>query len=69
MLAPTLTGPQYLAQGLKLVLSPGLRLFVLLPLAVNTLLFIGMISGVYSTIYVATPVVLLWHKDAKAAKA
>ena len=33
MLAPTLTGPQYLAQGLKLVLSPGLRLFVLLPLA------------------------------------
>ena len=43
MLAPTLTGPQYLAQGLKLVLSPGLRLFVLLPLAVNTLLFIGMI--------------------------
>ena len=44
MLAPTLTGPQYLAQGLKLVLSPGLRLFVLLPLAVNTLLFIGMIA-------------------------
>ncbi len=43
MLAPTLTGPQYLAQGLRLVLSPGLRLFVLLPLAVNTLLFIGMI--------------------------
>ena len=37
MLAPTLTGPQYLAQGLKLVLSPGLRLFVLLPLLVNLL--------------------------------
>ena len=35
MLAPTLTGPQYLAQGLKLVLSPGLRLFVLLPLLLN----------------------------------
>ncbi|MDG9924292.1 MULTISPECIES: sulfate transporter CysZ [unclassified Pseudomonas] len=40
---PALSGPQYLGQGLKLVLSPGLRLFVLLPLAVNTLLFIGLI--------------------------
>ena len=27
------------------------------------LLFIGMISGVYSTVYVATPVVLLWHRE------
>ena len=35
----------------------------------SLLLFVGMISGVYSTIYVATPVVLLWHKDAKLAKA
>lgn len=43
MPTPALTGPQYLGQGLKLVLSPGLRLFVLLPLAVNTLLFIGLI--------------------------
>ncbi|WP_252274436.1 sulfate transporter CysZ [Pseudomonas subflava] len=43
MLAPALSGPQYLSQGLKLVLSPGLRLFVLLPLAVNTLLFVGLI--------------------------
>jgi CysZ protein len=40
---PALSGPQYLGQGLKLVLSPGLRLFVLLPLAINTLLFIGLI--------------------------
>jgi CysZ protein len=40
---PALSGPQYLGEGLKLVLSPGLRLFVLLPLAVNTLLFIGLI--------------------------
>ena len=37
--APVLSGPQYLREGLKLVLSPGLRLFVLLPLAVNLLLF------------------------------
>ena len=44
MPAPVLSGPQYLREGLKLVLSPGLRLFVLLPLAVNTLLFIGMIA-------------------------
>lgn len=39
-----LSGPQYLGAGLKLVLSPGLRLFVLLPLAINTLLFIGLIT-------------------------
>jgi CysZ protein len=43
MLNPALSGPQYLSEGLKLVLSPGLRLFVLLPLAVNTLLFLGLI--------------------------
>ena len=43
MLNPALSGPQYLGEGLKLILSPGLRLFVLLPLAVNTLLFIGLI--------------------------
>lgn len=30
-------------------------------------LFIGMISGVYSTIYVATPVVMFWHRTKKAA--
>src|SRR5690606_42104485 len=29
---PVLSGPQYLRQGLRLMLSPGLRLFVLLPL-------------------------------------
>ena len=29
----------------------------------SLLLFIGMISGVYSTIYVATPIVLIWHRD------
>ena len=43
MPTPALSGPQYLGQGLKLVLSPGLRLFVLLPLTANTLLFIGLI--------------------------
>jgi SecD/SecF fusion protein len=32
-------------------------------------LFIGMISGVYSTIYVATPVVMFWHTSKKTAKA
>ena len=42
--APVLSGPQYLREGLKLVLSPGLRLFVLLPLAVNLILFVSMIS-------------------------
>ena len=38
MPAPALSGPQYLREGLKLVLSPGLRLFVLLPLAINLVL-------------------------------
>ena len=44
MPAPALSGPQYLGEGLKLVLSPGLRLFVLLPLTVNLLLFAGLIG-------------------------
>ena len=43
MPAPVLSGPQYLREGLKLVLSPGLRLFVLLPLAINLVLFVGLI--------------------------
>ncbi|WP_139668679.1 sulfate transporter CysZ [Pseudomonas sp. F16(2018)] len=43
MQAPVLSGPQYLREGLKLVLSPSLRLFVLMPLAVNLLLFGGLI--------------------------
>jgi len=41
---PALSGPHYLGEGLKLVLSPGLRLFVLLPLTVNLLLFAGLIT-------------------------
>ncbi|MFJ4141272.1 sulfate transporter CysZ [Pseudomonas sp. NPDC089734] len=43
MPAPALTGPQYLSEGLKLILSPGLRLFVLLPLSINLVLFGGLI--------------------------
>ena len=43
MPAPVLSGPQYLREGLRLVLSPGLRLFVLLPLAINLVLFVGLI--------------------------
>ncbi len=44
MSAPLLSGPDYLREGLKLVLSPGLRLFVLLPLAINLILFIALIG-------------------------
>jgi CysZ protein len=40
---PVLSGPHYLRHGLKLVLSPGLRLFVLLPLSINLALFVGLI--------------------------
>ncbi len=43
MPAPVLSGPQYLKEGLKLVLSPGLRLFVLLPLTINLILFVALI--------------------------
>ncbi|MEX5669984.1 sulfate transporter CysZ, partial [Pseudomonas neuropathica] len=42
MPAPVLSGPQYLREGLRLVLSPSLRLFVLLPLAINLVLFVGL---------------------------
>ncbi|WP_373416363.1 sulfate transporter CysZ [Pseudomonas sp. ABC1] len=41
--AATLSGPQYLREGLRLVLSPGLRLFVILPISVNLLLFSALI--------------------------
>lgn len=44
MSAPVLSGPDYLREGLKLVLSPGLRLFVLLPLAINLILFVALIG-------------------------
>ncbi|MDI6527103.1 sulfate transporter CysZ [Pseudomonas otitidis] len=44
MPAPALSGPQYLGEGLKLILRPGLRLFVLLPLTLNLLLFIALIG-------------------------
>ncbi|WP_334107435.1 sulfate transporter CysZ [Methylobacillus sp.] len=41
------SGPRYVLQGLKLLLSPGLRLFVLLPLLINLALFAAMVY--YST--------------------
>ena len=44
MPAPSLSGPHYLREGLHLVLSPGLRLFVLLPLSINLLLFAALIG-------------------------
>ena len=44
MPAPVLSGPQYLREGLNLVLSPGLRLFVLLPLTINLILFVALVG-------------------------
>ena len=41
---PVLSGPEYLRHGLSHVLSPGLRLFVLLPLLVNLVLFAVLIG-------------------------
>jgi CysZ protein len=43
MSVPVLSGPQYLREGLRMVLSPELRLFVLLPLGINLVLFVGLI--------------------------
>ncbi|WP_263144035.1 sulfate transporter CysZ [Pseudomonas sp. RIT-PI-AD] len=43
MLAPALSGPQYLGEGLKLIMRPGLRGLVLLPLTLNLVLFVGLI--------------------------
>jgi CysZ protein len=43
MSRPVLSGPAYLGEGLKLITRPGLRAFVLLPLSVNLVLFIGLI--------------------------
>ena len=43
MPAPVLSGPQYLREGLKLVLIPGLSLFELLPQLINLVLFVGLI--------------------------
>lgn len=41
---PAQRGTDYFTAGFRLVLQPGLRLFVLLPLSINLLLFIGLIS-------------------------
>jgi preprotein translocase subunit SecF len=30
-------------------------------------LFVGMISGVYSTIYIASPLIISWQKKARGA--
>lgn len=44
MQSPALRGPDYFTAGLRLVMQPGLRAFVLLPLSINVLLFIGLIG-------------------------
>ena len=38
-----LTGMKYVISGFKLIIKPGIRLYVLLPLLINTLLFAGVI--------------------------
>ncbi|WP_372864705.1 sulfate transporter CysZ [Spongiibacter sp.] len=39
MSSPRLSGPQYLMRGFQLLRLPGIRLFAMLPLAINTLIF------------------------------
>lgn len=41
---PVLSGPGYLREGLKLLMRPGLRLFVLIPLGINLLLFCALVG-------------------------
>lgn len=43
-------GPAYLAQGFRILLQPGFRLFLLVPLAVNIVLFVLLIMWAYSMI-------------------
>ena len=43
MHAQPLGGPQYLNAGFKMIMRPGLRKFVLLPLSINILVFFGLI--------------------------
>ncbi|GGJ92891.1 sulfate transporter CysZ [Pseudomonas matsuisoli] len=43
-LPAALSGPQYLREGLRLMLSPGLRLFVILPLTINLVVFVGLFT-------------------------
>ena len=38
MQPPAIRGPDYFTAGLRLVLQPGLRRFVILPLTINLLL-------------------------------
>lgn len=62
MSTTVMSGPQYLREGLRLVLSPALRLFVIIPVSLNLLLFIGLItlaiqqfSGVLDWLLAAIP--------------
>lgn len=43
MSAQPLGGPHYLNAGFKMIMRPGLRIFVLLPLSINILVFFGLI--------------------------
>lgn len=43
MLSQPLGGPQYLNAGFKMIMRPGLRMFVLLPLSINIMVFLGLI--------------------------
>lgn len=43
MLSQPLGGPQYLNAGFKMIMRPGLRMFVLLPLSINIMVFFGLI--------------------------
>ena len=54
------SGPQYLLRGLSLILEPDLRLFVLIPLAVNLLLF----GGAFYWLYLQLDTLFVWFNDA-----
>src|SRR5690554_3165041 len=61
------SGPQYLLRGLSLIWQPELRLFVLIPLLINLLLFSGafyvlclQLGGVFAWLEGHTPDYLHW---------
>ena len=59
-----LSGPVYLARGLKMLVEPGLRAFVLVPLLINTLIFAFAIYALVSNFSAwVDALIKLWLPD------
>jgi CysZ protein len=56
-------GMGYLREGFRLIREPGLRRFVIIPLALNVLVFIGLFAGLYQGFTLLIPMVMGWLPD------